>query len=337
MPTGAGVLVCYNPISGRGRGVAVAEALGEALPGADVEGRRAKDLPPEVWRDRRAVVAVGGDGTIRGVVAAMLRALPEDPTPPVCVAGLGTANLLAQHLGHQPPGLLHVDPLGWLRHTAVLEPHLAAAAAVARFPAREQAAAVVRALRAGRVRRVDVAHAGGGGEGGGEGGGGGLMLLMAGVGLDGDVIHAMQLDRAGPITKAQYLPAAARAALAFDFPRLRVEVDGRAVGAARGVAFVANVPEYGTGFPLLPGARSDDGRLDVALLPCAGRVELAGLVALAVAGRHHEAAGAVVRRGRRVRIEADPPAQVQIDGEAAGRTPLAVEVAPRQVRFLLPA
>jgi diacylglycerol kinase family enzyme len=165
-----------------------------------------------------------------------------------------------------------------------------------------------------------------------------LMLLMAGVGLDADVIHALQTSRTGPIKRLDYLPAAARAAWSYVFPEIVVTVDGQAIGGpTRGVAICANVPEYGLGVPLLPEAVADDGLLDVAVLPAGNRLELIELTLAAIAGRHHLTRGTRLVRGRHVRIETmGDPVAVQVDGEAAGTTPLEMTVGTRQARFLLP-
>ena len=331
----ASALVCYNPIAGRGRGAAVAGALRGLLPGAEFSDAHPAGADAEVYRGRDVILCVGGDGTLRANVSAVLAANADDADlPAVGVVPLGTANLMAQHLGVQPPGLLRPK---WLDAAPVLEaagpwlgaagPLGALAGAVADWPARQLAASAARSVRAGKTRQVDLATAGDE-----------MMLLMAGVGLDAEVIHALQGGRAGPIRRLDYLPAAAAAAWNYAFPRLTVRVDGAPIGPpARGVAFCANVPEYGLGVPMLPGARGDDGLLDACLLPAADKLALLDLTLAAVGGAHHAVPGARRARGRVVEIEADSPAAVQVDGEPAGRTPLTCRVTPRRLRFLLPA
>jgi len=147
-----------------------------------------------------------------------------------------------------------------------------------------------------------------------------LFLLMVGVGFDAAVVHELDRLRSGPITIANYVLPAALAAVGYDYPSLRVTVDGREVFSSRpAVAFVGNVAEYGTGFPILPKARPDDGLLDVCVIPCSSPFDLARFFLLSTTGEHPQEEGVVYLRGRHVTI--DSPGKrvpVQVDGDAAG-------------------
>src|SRR4051794_30585075 len=48
--------------------------------------------------DVRAVISIGGDGTVRGVARRLLQRF-GDRTPPLLAVPMGTANLLGRHLG----------------------------------------------------------------------------------------------------------------------------------------------------------------------------------------------------------------------------------------------
>jgi diacylglycerol kinase family enzyme len=101
------------------------------------------------------------------------------------------------------------------------------------------------------------------------------------------------------------------------------------------MAFIGNVPEYGTGFSLLPKARSDDGVLDVCVLPCSSRLQLIKLFLLAATGEHINAEGVVYTNGQRVRITSQQSVAVQIDGEASGHTPLDIKMLPTRLPFIV--
>lgn len=316
-------LICFNPIAGRGRGKAVAEAITRRLPGAVLEQRIAFEVEAELWAAADVVLAVGGDGTLRTVVSAMLAALPGE-LPPVGVVPLGTANLMAQHVGMIPPGLFRPEPLDYLAWLGPMQKLWTGTDSLSALGIDKRADIAAEAVRRGRVREIDSAETDHG-----------LMLLMAGVGLDGHVIHALQTARTGPIRKIDYVPAALAAVLRYDFPELTVSVDGSQIAPpTRGLAFCANVEEYGTGFPLLPNARSDDGLLDVCVLPASHVGDLVKLTATAFAGEHHRVEGAMVARGKVVEIRTDRPAPVQIDGEAAGMTPLTIKILSRRIPML---
>jgi diacylglycerol kinase family enzyme len=102
------------------------------------------------------------------------------------------------------------------------------------------------------------------------------------------------------------------------------------------MAFVGNVSEYGTGFPILPHARSDDGLLDVCVLPCRSRADAISLVLRAAAGEHLSMPGVVYAKGTNVQIESDVRIPVQIDGEASGNTPVEIELLPVKLPFIVP-
>ena len=299
------VLIFANPIAGRGLGEAIAYRVREGLAAGGYDARMwllppteltAGDLPTGVT----AAVAIGGDGTIRGVAERLYHlatAAGREP-PPLLVVPLGTANLLGQHLG-----------IDWD------DDHLEAQ--------------VLEAVRFGRVVRIDAARANGS-----------LFLLMAGVGFDAAVVHELTRVRRGPISYASYLAPTARIAAGYAFPPVRVQVDGRWVfGPEPGVVFVGNVPEYGTGFPMLPHARPDDGLLDVCAMPCASLPDAVRMFLLAAAGEHLQEEGVVYLKGKHIRVDApDRPAgvPVQIDGDVAGHTPLEVDLLPARLGLIVP-
>jgi diacylglycerol kinase family enzyme len=115
-----------------------------------------------------------------------------------------------------------------------------------------------------------------------------------------------------------------------------VEVDGRKVferGPA--VAFVGNVKEYGTGFEILPRAKSDDELLDVCVLPAKRPGELIKHLMAAAAGEHIHGEGVVYVKGKRVKITSPQPVAVQADGDPAGWTPVEMELLTTRVAFLM--
>ncbi len=296
------VLLFANPIAGRGGGRVVAARLTRMLRRAGFDVRVFVERPPEIAaehlacaRDARAVVAIGGDGTLRAVVDRLLACSPAGRVPPVVVVPFGTANLMGRHLG-----------LKWDEATVDQQ--------------------VLDVIRAGHVIELDAARANGR-----------LFLLMAGVGIDAQVVHLLDQMRSGPIDITSYVIPAALALGGYRYPRLSVTVDGRrAFGPRPGVALIGNAAEYGTGFPILPHARTDDGLLDVCALPCESRGDVLKLFLLAAAGEHLDAEGVVYLKGRKIRVESDEPVPVQVDGEAADFTPLKVDLLPARVPFMVP-
>jgi diacylglycerol kinase family enzyme len=311
------VLIFANPIAGRGRGQAIARRLHDRLR-ADGYAPRVLLQRPDLIPDEelagdgmpaRAAIAIGGDGTLRAVADRLHRVATDRAAPPLAAS--------SRDASRSPPPLL-VVPLGTAN---LMGRHLSIPWDETNFEEH-----VSTAIRQRRVVELDAGAANGK-----------LFLLMAGVGFDAHIVHELDRMREGPIDFASYLVPAALALTMYDYPPLTVTVDGNEVfAAAPAVAFVGNIPEYGTGFPMLPHARPDDGVLDVCVLPCANRGDVLRWFLLAAAGEHVQAEGAVYVKGRSVRIDSSQSAPVQVDGDAAGHTPVRIELLPVRLPFIVP-
>lgn len=289
--------IIANPTAGRGRGRPVAVEIARRLESAGIHATLLMDSPADAadqcLRRADAVIAIGGDGTLRAAAARCLQLRGD--IPPLLVVPMGTANLMSRHLG-----------IDW--HGG------------------ELAGRAVEAIRRGRITLLDAARANGQ-----------LFLLMAGIGLDAQIVHDLDHLRRGPIRYSSYLIPAAMTLARYRYTPMRVRVDGVEVfGMSPGVAFVANVKEYGIGFPLVPDARPDDGLLDACIIPVQGRAEALFHFLRAAAAEHLQAEGVIYARGKHIDIESDPALPMQIDGEPAGHTPVHIDVLPLRVPFIVP-
>jgi len=290
------VLIFVNPMAGRGHAGALAEQAAAAV-------RRAGFLP-NVFTDRadsidlsdvdptrlRAAVVIGGDGTLRAVVKRML---PWERIPAIVLLPLGTANLMAMHLGIER----RPDSADTLHHL----------------------------LHQGQSRSIDLAAANGE-----------PFLLMAGAGLDAAVVHTLAAARRGPIRKSSYFLPTVRTVARFRYPPVTVDVDGRRIATRIPASvFVANVREYGTGVAWCPGARSDDGLLDVSIVPGHSLYASTMVFLHAAVGELAGVDGAIQARGREIFIDAPRPLEVQVDGDACGFTPLHIRLLGRQLTFIV--
>jgi diacylglycerol kinase family enzyme len=195
-----------------------------------------------------------------------------------------------------------------------------------KWESRTMDAAISRAIQQRRTVEVDAARANGT-----------LFLLIAGVGFDAHVVHELARVRTGPIRYASYLLPAALAVKDYCYPSITVTADGKRVfGPKQGFAFVGNIAEYGTGFPILPHAKSNDGLLDVCAMPCSDPTELVNLFLRAAAGEHLGMEGVAYLKAKQIRIESPTPVPVQLDGDEAGHTPLAIDLLPVRVPFIVP-
>jgi diacylglycerol kinase family enzyme len=97
---------------------------------------------------------------------------------------------------------------------------------------------------------------------------------------------------------------------------------------------VANGAYLGGGMHMAPGARTDDGVLEVVTIKDIGRVK--GIVSLPLLyrGTHGRLPEVEFGRARHLEIEADEPVGVEADGELAGTTPAVFEIVPAALQVI---
>ena len=259
------------------------------------------------------VFAAGGDGTVRACAEAL-----AGTGVPLAIVPLGTANLTAQALG--VPG---------------------------------RAGRAVDAGFGGRDGKIDLARidstgaAGTGTSGtdtdgaGGSGAGGMWFTAMAGIGLDAAVVGATREQLKRRFGWVAYAAAGVtRLALPPRDFTVRLD-DAEPLPRRARCVVVANTGLLPGGFTLLPGARLDDGLLDVGILAPSGTwgwVRVAGQVL--ARGRRpggHPDRAVECFQARRVQVSADVDLPRQVDGEivAPGRA-LSVSVCPGALTVRLP-
>jgi diacylglycerol kinase family enzyme len=254
------------------------------------------------------VFAAGGDGTVRACAQAL-----TGTGIPLAIIPLGTANLTARALG---------------------------------IPAQ-----VSRALDAGfrgRDREIDVAFAGVGDSdpgsaclggaglvraglgGAGLGGPGGIgFIAMAGIGLDAAVVGAAREPHKRRLGWVAYA-VSGLSRLSVPPGDFTIRLDGGEPLRRRArCVVVGNAGLLPGGFVLLPGARLDDGRLDVGILAPSGLLGWPRAAAHVLTRSQRQDRTLERFQARRVEISAAACLPRQIDGEviAPGRT-LTVAVCP---------
>jgi len=162
------------------------------------------------------------------------------------------------------------------------------------------------------------------------------FMLIIGVGFDGEVVRRLSISRSGHISHLSYFWPMWRTFWEHDFPRIRVVADGHEIFDDFGLAFVGNISRYAVGLRICRDARIDDGMLDLVVFSCKEQTALMLHAAWTLLRMHPLKGNVVYRRVRHARIETDPPAATQIDGDVGPNTPLDISVADGRVKLIIP-
>jgi YegS/Rv2252/BmrU family lipid kinase len=290
--------IVVNPASGGGAARRQWPALARALASRGVRFDAAETARPghavmlardAVEAGARRLLAVGGDGTLHELVNGLLRQ-ERVPSSDVLVA------CAPQGSGND-----------WARTYAM-----------PRDPAR-----LADAMAEARCRRTDLGMATCMHSDGGESRV--AFHNAAGAGLDAAVVRATSAR--GP-RAAAYALALVRALLRFRAPRFAIEADGARREDRFLTAIAAIGPDCGGGMRLAPGARVDDGALDLVTVADLSLLRALWLAPGLWSGK--AAADPAFNRSRcgTVRIAAEPATDAEADGQWIGRTPLAVRILP---------
>lgn len=300
------LLLIVNPAAGAGQGRRRFERL---LPGLQAGGLRpdivfttgegeARRLATEAAPAYDTVVAAGGDGTTREVASGLLGGGPGRAC--LGVLPLGTGNDFAVQTG-----------------LAFLPDALAA-------------------LQSGDERRVDA-----------------IRVDWRREDGDGRTDHALLFAAAGfaaqvgrrttPAVKrwfgrrGAYPVAFFHALLELRPFEVRVDVDGSAHAGRFFHVCAGNSPRAGGGaMHLSPGARMDDGRLEICLVEGVSRMEVLRCFPRLLRGTFPGHPQVRYFPGRRLAVETVPSTELSLDGDVVGRTPATFEVLPGALRLRVP-
>jgi diacylglycerol kinase (ATP) len=301
-PVAGSVTLAVNPRAGAGRGAAIGDAARTALAAAGVPvtevhatdpAGAARVMADAVGAGTGALVVVGGDG----MVHLGVNAVAGTPTP-LGVIPAGTGNDVPRELG--------------------LPREVGAAVT-----------AIATAIAQGGSRRVDAVRCTGT-----HG-----TRWFAGVLAAG--FDAVVNERANgwadgwgwPRGSARYTLAVLRELPAFRQRDYLLELDGVRLETSAMIVAIANLPAYGGGMRIAPGARADDGLLDVVVAGPIRRAEFVRVFPRVFSGRHVDHPRVHVHRAARVRIASEGIVGYA-DGERVGPLPLDCEVVPGALGLL---
>jgi YegS/Rv2252/BmrU family lipid kinase len=112
---------------------------------------------------------------------------------------------------------------------------------------------------------------------------------------------------------------------------VRLDADGQAFQRQAHNVVAANCRFFGGGMQISPKSEPDDGALDV-LVMVGPKSDAVTMLPKIYRGTHLPHRNIVELRAGRLRVEADPPFQIEADGEILGTTPATFEVIRSPIR-----
>ncbi len=161
------------------------------------------------------------------------------------------------------------------------------------------------------------------------------FLLMAGIGLDAQIVYNVSAKLKRRVGKIAYW-AAAMSVIGHDLDEFDAKIDGAVYPCS--FALVSRVRNYGGDFEIARQTGLLDDKFEVVLFE--GRSfssYLRHFTAVALK-RLEGRKGVKVLRARKVCVSAsaDPRVHIQVDGEYAGRLPASLEIVPDALTLLIP-
>ncbi len=164
-----------------------------------------------------------------------------------------------------------------------------------------------------------------------------VFAVAAGAGFDAELMRRTEARHKRAFGMVAYVARALDLARAITRSTVRIECGDFCHEGPAALVLIANCGEIVPGLlPIHPDIRPDDGVFDVAVLDASTFPGAARLVWFLLLRRPHYVPGITLLRADRVTLTAEPPFPVQADGEAAGTTPMTVEVLPRALHVLAP-
>lgn len=192
--------------------------------------------------------------------------------------------------------------------------------------------AIAALLEAGHTRRIDLGRANGR-----------YFSMMAGLGFDGELTFNLRPEVKRRFGNFAYLEAGVKTAFRHKPCRMRIDIDadlpsGRRIRRNATWVVFSNTRFYG-GKVFKVNERADiaDGLFDICLSRAPNTRGIAKHFYAVATGRHRAMHDFEFFQARRLTIRTSRPYPYQLDGDAAGMTPLELELVPGALKVIVAA
>jgi diacylglycerol kinase (ATP) len=160
---------------------------------------------------------------------------------------------------------------------------------------------------------------------------------VASAGMSGAVAMRANATSKALGGKASFLWATLAVFARWTNTDVSVDVDDEHREGSMLDVIVANCEWLGGGMHMTPDARPDDGLFDVLLIGDVTKRDLVQTLPKIYRGTHLPHPKAEELRGKAVRVDAETPLPIELDGEQPGTTPATFRVVPDALRLRVPA
>lgn len=162
------------------------------------------------------------------------------------------------------------------------------------------------------------------------------FLLMAGIGLDAVVAHAVEKKPIKRLGVLGYLLVGTWLGLGYESFRAYLTINGRLVKKNALQIVVGNTRLYGGAIKYTWKAKCDDGLLDVCVVrkrSLLGRIVVFGDFIL---HREQRRQWVSYERCQTLEVRTRKPVAIQVDGDPSGYTPARFTIAPQALKVIVP-
>ncbi len=163
------------------------------------------------------------------------------------------------------------------------------------------------------------------------------FALMAGSGWDADLIKAADRKLKDRLGFFAYIITGVKSLFSLKRSRIRLTIDDRTLRFRAHTVIAINVGEIqGSGIALGSNLSPHDGKLDLAVVSPRSIAGILKVVFRLLTRRYGGTPELRYFSAERIRVEADPPLNLEIDGEPIGTTPFEAHVIPGGVKLVVP-
>lgn len=164
-----------------------------------------------------------------------------------------------------------------------------------------------------------------------------VFANVLGLGFDARVIAGFRQQRLRLPGKAAYFLSGLQELGRLRWHHVTGALDSRPLDTDAMLVAIGLGRYFGGGMMITPGASPLSSHFQVVLAHKLSRLELPGLLPGLYFGKHLNHPRVIAAYASRITINADPPAEVEAEGELEGTTPLEVTIIPRALQVAAPA